>query len=145
MTGKQHSGRTRSRATRRGFLQAGALAMGGLNLSDVMRLQAGSSPGSGRPKSAIMIFLSGGPSHLDMYDMKPDSPVGIRGKYDPGATNVSGLHLSDQLPRLSTCADMWLPGIPGNHQSKPANGTPRAPVHQCSTKEPITDAKHQTA
>ena len=107
MTGKKHSGRTRSRATRRGFLQAGALAMGGLNLSDVMRLQAGSSPGSGRPKSAIMIFLSGGPSHLDMYDMKPQAPREYRGEFRPIQTNVSGMEICEHMPMQARIADKF--------------------------------------
>lgn len=53
------------------------------------------------------MFLQGGASHIDMYDMKPDMPEGIRGKYQPSPTKIPGVHLSDQLPKLSNCADKF--------------------------------------
>lgn len=88
-----------------GGLSVGAISPLGLSLSEVLAKESAS--GGTQQINVIFMFLQGGASHIDMYDMKPDSPVGIRGKYDPGATNVSGLHLSDQLPRLSTCADKF--------------------------------------
>ena len=66
--------------SRRGLLQSATLGIAGLGLADVLKLQAMGAPGSTRPKSAIMIFLSGGPSHLDMYDMKPEAPLEYRGE-----------------------------------------------------------------
>ena len=53
------------------------------------------------------MFLQGGASQLDMYDMKPSAPLEIRGKYHPIATNVPGIQLSDQLPKLARCADKF--------------------------------------
>ena len=65
--------------TRRTVLQAGWLGFAGLTLADVLRLQAGANSSTRRGKSVIMIWMRGGPSHIDSYDMKPDAPVEIRG------------------------------------------------------------------
>ena len=72
---------------RREFLQAGALAMGGLTLPQLLRAedQAGARNSH---KSVIMIFLSGGPPHQDMFDLKMQAPVEIRGEFSPIPTNV---------------------------------------------------------
>lgn len=94
--------------TRRGFLSAGAMALGGLTLGDVLRLQAESpAPGSSRPKSAILIYLSGGPSHIDMYDMKPDAPAEFRGEFHPIATSVPGMSLCELMPLQAKIADKF--------------------------------------
>ena len=95
---------------RRTFFQAGGLALGaisplGLSLSDVLANEAAS--GGKKPINVIFMFLQGGASHIDMYDMKPNAPDEIRGKYDPASTNLAGLQLSDQLPKLRTCADKF--------------------------------------
>ncbi len=95
---------------RRTFFQAGGLALGaisplGLSLSDVLANEAAS--GGKKQINVIFMFLQGGASHIDMYDMKPNAPDEIRGKYDPASTNLAGLQLSDQLPRLRTCADKF--------------------------------------
>src|SRR5258705_7948723 len=69
---------------RRSFLRAGGLALGGLALSDLLRLRAeGAVVPEGRGKSVIMICLGGGPSHVDTYDMKPGAPAEIRGEFQP--------------------------------------------------------------
>ncbi len=80
------AGRTRSGfcdgVTRRDFLRIGGLALGGLSLPQL--LQAEARAGVSRShKAVIMVFLAGGPPHLDMFDMKPDAPSGIRGEYKP--------------------------------------------------------------
>src|SRR5947208_3580777 len=95
-----------SRPSRRSFLRAGALALGGLTLGDVLRLRA-ESPAHSRPKSAIFIFLSGGPSHLDMYDMKPDAPAEYRGEFRPIATNVPGMDICELMPQQARIADKF--------------------------------------
>src|SRR6185369_8371438 len=58
-------------------------------------------------KSVIMIFLSGGPSHLDMYDLKPDAPAEYRGEFRPIQTNVPGLHVCELMPRQAKIADRF--------------------------------------
>src|SRR5438876_11363060 len=94
--------------TRRCFLHIGALTLGGLTLGDVLRLRAESpSPGRPRPKSVIMIHLSGGPSHLDMYDMKPGAPSEYRGEFRPTRTNVPGMDICELLPGQAKIADKF--------------------------------------
>ena len=84
---------------RRSFLQAGALALGGLTLADVLRHEArADGRHRNRAKSVIYIVLSGGPSHIDMYDPKPDAPSEYRGPFRPIATSLPGVHLSELLP-----------------------------------------------
>ena len=99
---------TSSSIDRRWFLRVGTLALGGLTLPDLLRQRAvAATTNKRRPKSAIMIHLSGGPSHLDMYDMKPDSPVEYRGEFNPIATNVPGIEICELMPRQATIADKF--------------------------------------
>jgi hypothetical protein len=94
--------------TRRGFLRLGALTLGGLTLGDVLRLRAEAPlPATPRPKSIIMIFLSGGPSHLDMYDMKPGAPSEYRGEFRPIQTNVPGMEICQLMPCQAKIADRF--------------------------------------
>src|SRR5688572_16030984 len=82
--------------TRRNFLQIGAIGAG-LTLADVLRAKAAQDPTT-RPtpgKSVIMIFLPGGPSHIDMYDLKPDAPAEFRGEFKPIDTNVPGIQICE--------------------------------------------------
>src|SRR4029077_16920686 len=58
-----------------------------------------------RPKSIIMVLLIGGPSHIDMYDMKPDAPVEVRGDFKPIKTNVPGIEICEHMPRQARLAD----------------------------------------
>ena len=81
--------------SRRDFIRLGSLgigALGGLSLAEVLRLRA---QGAERPrsseKSVIMVYLPGGPSHLDTFDLKPDAPEEIRGNYQPIASKVVGI------------------------------------------------------
>ncbi|MBT6849808.1 MAG: DUF1501 domain-containing protein, partial [Opitutae bacterium] len=87
-----------------GGLTLGAISPLGLSLPQVL---ANEASGSGKQINVIFMFLQGGASQLDMYDMKPDAPIEVRGKYHPISTNVPGMQLSDQLPRLSKCADKF--------------------------------------
>lgn len=91
------SGRDGS-VSRRDVLRVGALALGGLTLADVMRLRAVAGQHAGRAKSVIMIWMRGGPSHIDSYDMKPAAPPEIRGEFRPIATNVPGIQICEHLP-----------------------------------------------
>ncbi len=91
--------------TRRNFLKIGAALGAGLSLADVLRLRAGSdSTVSSSTKSAIMIDLPGGPSHIDTYDLKPNAPVEYRGEFKPIKTNVSGVDICELFPLQ---AQMW--------------------------------------
>jgi hypothetical protein len=92
--------------SRRQFLTAGALGLGGLTLADLLRAEAAAGVGSSA-KSVIIIHLDGGPPHLDMIDLKPDAPVEIRGEFKPIATKVPGLRISELLPKLAGIADRF--------------------------------------
>ena len=81
----------RGNLSRRDVLKVGALSFGGLTMADVLRGQAQAATATPRPKSVIMIWMRGGPSHIDSFDMKPNAPAEIRGEFSPIATNVSGI------------------------------------------------------
>src|SRR3569623_3653534 len=100
---------TRSRGgriSRRDALYAGALALGGLSLADVLRFQARGESASPRGKSVIMIWLRGGPSHIDSYDMKPAAPPAIRGEFQPISTYVPGIEFCEYMPKQAAIMDM---------------------------------------
>lgn len=92
--------------TRRNFLCAGTLAVGGLTLADVLRARA-AQPSRASRKAVIMVYLNGGPSHIDMYDPKPEAPVEYRGEFKPIRTNVTGVQISEMLPLHATIADKF--------------------------------------
>ncbi|QDU38281.1 hypothetical protein Mal4_26080 [Maioricimonas rarisocia] len=93
---------------RRGFLQLGALGLGGLSLADVMRLRArASGPAAPPDTSVIFVWLPGGPPHMEMYDMKPDAPSDYRGVFHPIRTNVDGLDVCELMPRHARIADKY--------------------------------------
>jgi hypothetical protein len=87
--------------TRRGVLQAGAIGTFGLSLPRLLRADTLPTAAARRADACILIFLNGGPSHLDMWDMKPDAPAEIRGEFRPVATSLPGVRLSEHLPRLA--------------------------------------------
>src|SRR4051794_25174614 len=109
------------RVSRRGFLQIGGLAMGGLSLPQLLRAEA--QAGIKRShKAVIMIFLSGGPPHQDMVDLKPDAPAEIRGEFKPVATSVPGIQICEHLPGLARRVDRLaiirsLVGSEGHHSA----------------------------
>jgi hypothetical protein len=84
--------------SRRGFLKIGAFGAG-LSLAEMLRLRALAGEKGATPnKAAIMIYLPGGPSHMDMYDLKPDAPKEFRGEFNPIATNVPGIQICEHMP-----------------------------------------------
>jgi hypothetical protein len=87
--------------SRRQLLQVGAIGALGLSLPDMLRAEARATRTTASADHCILVFLNGGPSHLDMWDMKPAAPVEIRGEFKPIATSVPGIHLSEHLPRLA--------------------------------------------
>ena len=87
--------------SRRSFVQLGVAGMAAAGLGDVARAKQSSSRGN--DNAAIMIWLDGGPSHLDTYDMKPKAPAEYRGIWMPTSTNVPGIEISELFPlRRST-------------------------------------------
>ena len=86
--------------------RSAALALGGLSLPQLLHAEAQAGV-SRSHKAVIMVFLAGGPPHLDMFDMKPDAPAGIRGEYKPIPTNVPGLDICEYMPRLARMMDKF--------------------------------------
>lgn len=92
-------------SSRRQFLWTG---IGALSLPNLIRLRAsGSDPSRGRDKAVIMVYLNGGPSHVDMYDLKPDAPVEYRGEFKPTRTNVPGMDICELMPLQSKISDKF--------------------------------------
>jgi hypothetical protein len=92
--------------SRRSFLKVGALGIGSLTLADLFRAEAAAGVGSST-KSVINIHLNGGPSHQDMFDLKPLAPIEYRGQFNPISTNVPGIEICEHLPRLAAMADKF--------------------------------------
>ena len=86
--------------SRRDFLKIGGMAAGGLSLDQLMAMESQSGSSSSH-KSIINIYLPGGPSHLDMFDLKPDAPSEIRGEFKPIGTNVPGIQICEMFPKLA--------------------------------------------
>ncbi|MFN0198571.1 MAG: DUF1501 domain-containing protein, partial [Planctomycetaceae bacterium] len=101
--------------SRRQLLRVGSSTLAGLTLADLFRGESlasevaiqGSANSSASNKSIIVIWLWGGPSHMETFDLKPQAPHEFRGEFDPIPTNVPGLMISEQLPRLAQQADKW--------------------------------------
>src|SRR5436309_2593471 len=93
--------------TRRDFLHAGSLAALGLGLPALQALEARGAVSKGRDMNCILLFLVGGPSQLDTWDMKPDAPEEIRGPYKPIPTNVDGIQICEVFPRMAKHADKF--------------------------------------
>ena len=94
---------------RRNFLKIGAFGAG-LTLADMLRQRAlgnntAPAPAPTRSKAAIMVYLPGGPSHMDMYDLKPDAPTEYRGEFRPIQTNVPGVQICEHMPRQARIWD----------------------------------------
>src|SRR4051794_14615416 len=85
---------------RRAFLRAG---LGSLGLADLCRLEA-ARPGGGSGKSMIVLWLWGGPSHMETFDLKPGAPAEYRGEFRPVVTSAPGVQISEHLPRLARLA-----------------------------------------
>ncbi len=120
--------------TRRALLRIGGTGLFGLSLPSMLRLQAaaaqesqGGGPGWGRAKSIILVYLQGGPSHLDLWDPKTDVPDNVRSAFKPIDTRVPGIQVMETLPKLATVTDKFtfirsVVGAWGGHDA-----------HQCTT------------
>ena len=110
------------RPSRRDLLRVGGAGMLGLSLGTMLKLQAaqaagtstptataaaGGGPGWGKAKSVIMVYLQGGPSHLDLWDPKPDAPENIRSSFKNIGTKIPGVHFTEILPKLAQMNDRF--------------------------------------
>src|SRR5271170_2586272 len=115
MLGPEELARTRNLSpSRREWLRAGSLGLLGLTLPALLRGEARAAsgrsrrePGFGAAKSCLVIFLKGGPSQLDTFDMKPEAPAAIRGEFRPIASRVPGISLGEHIPLLARNADKF--------------------------------------
>jgi hypothetical protein len=95
---------------RRDFIKVGAAGLLGLSLPEFLRLEASakssdSETGKGKAKSVILVWLGGGPATIDMWDLKPEAPEGIRGEFKPIKTKADGVMISEHLPKMAEVAD----------------------------------------
>jgi hypothetical protein len=93
--------------TRRELLQVGYSGLLGIGLSSLLAGRAACAAPKKSPKSVILVFLTGAPSHHDTFDMKPDAPPEVRGEFKTVATSVPGIHVCEHLPRLAARADKY--------------------------------------
>jgi hypothetical protein len=103
------SGRYCDGMSRRSFVQLGIAGMASVGLPQLLRAKTASreSGTPGKDVSVILIWLDGGPGHMDTYDMKPDAPVEYRGIWNPIRTNVPGTHITELFPRQAKIADKF--------------------------------------
>src|SRR6188768_3714355 len=115
------SGATCDGMSRRELLRVGGAGLLGVSLANLLRFQsvsraaeavagagakaAGKQTGFGSAKNFIFIFLQGGPSHLDIWDPKPDAPENIRGIFKPIDTKLPGVKLTEVMPNLAKVLD----------------------------------------
>ncbi len=97
--------RTCDGVNRRTFLRVGSLALGGLTLPRLLHLRAEEKASPSPRRSVILIWQAGGPSHIDMYDLKPNAPAEFRGEFKPIQTNVPGIQISEHLPHQARIMD----------------------------------------
>jgi hypothetical protein len=106
--------RTCDGMTRRELLKVGSCSFLGLGLTEFLALKANAdapdkpkSKGQTRDISVILLWMAGGPSHVDTFDPKPDAPMSIRGPFEAIETKVSGMRVSEHLPMLAKQADKF--------------------------------------
>ncbi|HEV3436233.1 MAG TPA: DUF1501 domain-containing protein [Gemmata sp.] len=133
--GKPHSrGGFCDGVTRRDFLTIGGTLFGGaLALPKLLAAEA-QSGGTSSHRAVINIYLPGGPPHIDMWDLKPDAPAEVRGEFKPIKTNVPGIEICEQFPKIASMMDKFaiirsLVGSSGDHDA-----------YQCMTGRPRTPA-----
>ena len=109
--GKMPSRRCAGPMSRRGFLEAGSFLVGGLGFCDILHSRARAAATTARQSrddtSVILIWLQGGPSHMETYDLKPGAPVDYRGLMNPIKTNAPGLDICELLPLHARVADKF--------------------------------------
>jgi uncharacterized protein (DUF1501 family) len=95
--------------SRRNFLQIGVAGMASVGLADLLRARADSASMGVKSKdtSVILLWLDGGPGHMDLYDLKPEAPAEYRGFWKPIRTNVPGMEISELFPKQARVADKF--------------------------------------
>jgi uncharacterized protein (DUF1501 family) len=149
--------------TRRELLRVGSLGLGALSLPQFLAMQAKANTnkyagarGFGAAKNVVMIFLQGGPSHIDIWDPKPDAPSSIRGEFKPIKTKIPGTHISEHMPMMADVLDKvtlirsmsYTPSGLFNHTAaiyQMLTGYPPDKVSPSGQLEPPTPADFPTA
>ncbi|HEX7375982.1 MAG TPA: DUF1501 domain-containing protein [Pirellulales bacterium] len=110
--------------SRRAFLKVGSLGLGGLTLPALLRQRAAAKTAGAAVKDTAVIFIwqDGGPSHIDMYDLKPSAPAEFRGEFRPIDTNVPGIQISEHLPLQARIMDKFSILRSGTH-TNPSHGS----------------------
>jgi uncharacterized protein (DUF1501 family) len=111
-----------SGATRRTFLRVGGLSALGLTLPTYLRARADAPAAPAKAKRCILLWMQGGPSHIDSFDPKPDAPAEIRGEFGAISTALPGVRFSEHVPRLAMVADK-LAIIRGHDPKNGSHGT----------------------
>src|SRR3954452_11043396 len=95
----------RSLVSRRHLLKVGGMGLLGLNMASLLQAESKSKKLPARAKSVVFLYQFGGPSHIDMFDMKPDAPEGIRGPHKPISSSATGIQVSEHLPKTAAVMD----------------------------------------
>ena len=103
----ESAGRYCDGLTRRSFVQVGLAGMASVGLPTILKAREGSPEGSGKKTSVILIWLDGGPGHMDMYDLKPEAPAEYRGIWNPIRSNVPGFEMTELFPLQAQRADRF--------------------------------------
>ena len=131
---------TRSGWTRRAVLQAAGTGMLGVNLPKAWAAELQPQELPARAKSVLFVFLYGGPSQLETFDMKPDAPTTIRGPFRSITSRTPGLRICEHLPRLAACSDRYAVVRTVHHSQNDHNGT-----HFIQTGHPLPPAERGSA
>ena len=121
--------------SRRALLQVGGAGLLGMSLPRVWAAESVQPPRKARAKSVLFVFLYGGPSQLETFDMKPDAPSTIRGPFKPIASRTSGLQICEHLPELAARSNKYCVVRTVNHPQNDHNGT-----HYIQTGYPLPPA-----
>eukprot|EP00913_Durusdinium_trenchii_P022811 g21415.t1 len=126
--------------TRRELLTIGGAGMLGMSLPKLWAAEKEQVAKQSRAKSVLFVFLYGGPSQLETFDMKPDAPASIRGPFQPIASRTPGLHICEHLPRLAGCSNEYAVVRTVHHPQNDHNGT-----HIIQTGRPLPPANRGAA
>src|SRR5271166_5366961 len=108
---------------RRDFLHAGALSLLGLGLNDLFAMKALGAVDNKKDTNCILLFLVGGPSQLDTWDLKPNAPSEVRGPFQPIRTNVPGVEICEHFPLMAARAERYAIVRSVHHTEAPIHET----------------------